>query len=131
MYLFTVEDTFWITGRGLVLTPGFGNKPIRVGTGIRLIRPDQSVLLTTIRGVTFQGEHPILIAEELKKEDVPIGTEVWLAEDHVAKPKTTTKELLRILKTLKQHDRGRSVFGAATHRYRLAVLAVKRLVRVL
>jgi len=83
MFLFTVEDTFWITGRGVVLTPGFGDKPVRIGTVIRLIRPDRSTLLTTIRGVEFHIDQPILIGENLKKEDVPIGTEVWLAEEPV------------------------------------------------
>ena len=81
MFLFTVEDTFLITGRGVVLTPGFGDKPVRVGAVIRLIRPDQSTLLTTIRGIEFHSDHPILIGQNLKKEDVPIGTEVWLEEE--------------------------------------------------
>lgn len=78
MYLFTVEATFVITGRGLVLYPGFGNNMAKIGSKITLIRPDQSVIETLIRGISFSENHDILVGENVKKEDVPIGTEVWL-----------------------------------------------------
>ena len=35
---------------------------------------------TTIQGITFNDQHDILLAPEVTKEDVPIGTEVWLKE---------------------------------------------------
>jgi hypothetical protein len=81
-YLFTVEATFVITDRGVVLYPGFENNSATLGSPIRLIRPDQSIIETQIRGVSFSENHDILIGEKIKKEDVPIGTEVWLQESN-------------------------------------------------
>jgi len=79
MYLFTVENTFEITDRGIVLTPGLGDKVNQVmnGSSIKLILPDKSVLYSAISGINFEGEHAIFIVG-VNKENVPIGTEVWL-----------------------------------------------------
>jgi hypothetical protein len=79
MFLFRVDNTFLITGVGLVLTPGFGNNRVKVGISIRLIRPDGSVIETRITGIVF-GVHHISVGAEIKKDDVPLGTEVWLNE---------------------------------------------------
>ena len=80
--LFKVKEQFVITGRGLILTPGLGDKVklVTTGTRIKLIRPDQTELLTTIKGIAFEGTHDILISEEFTKEDVPVDTEVWTNE---------------------------------------------------
>lgn len=79
MFLFKVEQTFLITGLGLVLTPGLGNKNIATpGTKIKLVRPDKTVLRTHIHGVTFEGKHAISVGQNFTKDDVPIGTEVWI-----------------------------------------------------
>lgn len=80
MLLFTVEQVFLITGRGVVLLPGLGEKPVRVGTPVRLVRPNQSTLDTKICGIGFNEFRDILLGPEVRKEDVPIGTEVWLIE---------------------------------------------------
>lgn len=79
--LFKVENQFLVT-RGLILTPGLGDSVNFVTTGakIRLVRPDKSELITTIKGITFEGNHDILISSEFSKEDVPVGTEVWTTE---------------------------------------------------
>jgi hypothetical protein len=79
MYLFTVDDTFEITGRGIVLTPGLGDKVGQVpnGSSIKLILPDKSLVYSSIRAIQFEGDHPIMI-DVMSKDDVPIGTEVWL-----------------------------------------------------
>jgi hypothetical protein len=77
--LFIVEDVFSITGQGLVLTPGLGNHYVPIGTKIRLVRPDGSVLHAAIRGIVFETRD-ISIGQEWTKADIPIGTEVWLAE---------------------------------------------------
>ena len=79
MLLFTVKETFLLTGLGIVLTPGLGDKMVRVGQNIRLIRPDRSIIHTTIQGITFETKD-ILLGGQLTKEDIPIGTEVWLIE---------------------------------------------------
>lgn len=80
--LFKVEKQFTITGQGLVLASGLGDnvKFVMTGTKIKLVRPDKSELMTTIKGITFEGSHDILISSEFSKEDVPIGTEVWTYE---------------------------------------------------
>ena len=80
MFLFKVENTYLITGIGLVLTPGFGDNKVYVGNNIKLIRPDQSIVETKIRSIAFEPEHSISVGTEIKKDDVPIGTEVWLNE---------------------------------------------------
>ena len=86
VYLSTVEDTFDITGRGLIVTPGIpvdGDWRLSIGDSITLERPDGSRLESTVRGIErFRPAHcaciPLLLGNELKKEDVPIGTKLWV-----------------------------------------------------
>jgi hypothetical protein len=80
MLLFVVEQVFSVTGRGVILLPGLGKNVVRVGTPIQLVRPDGSKLGTKIRGIGFNEFHDILVGQELRKEDVPVGTEVWTIE---------------------------------------------------
>jgi len=81
-FLFKVEDRFVISDRGLVLTPGLKDKVtlVKTGTEIKLIRPDKSEIKTRITGITFEGNHDILIPLTITKNDIPIGTEVWTTE---------------------------------------------------
>jgi hypothetical protein len=79
MLLFIVEQVFLITGRGVTLLPGLGKNFVPVGTQIKLVRPDKSVLHTKIAGITFETRD-ILVGPEIRKEDIPIGTEVWTIE---------------------------------------------------
>jgi len=80
--LFKVQNQFVITGHGLILTPGLGDnvKYVSIGTKIKLIKPDKSEVITTILGITFEGNNDILISSEFSKTDIPIGTEVWTHE---------------------------------------------------
>ena len=80
MLLFTVDNTFMITGRGLILTPGLGKNYVKVGAKIKLVRPDKSIIETTIRGISFNENFDILVGANLTKDDIPAGTEVWLDE---------------------------------------------------
>lgn len=87
--ILTVEDVFDIAGRGLVLTPkipdelGFGVRP---NDPIQLRTPDGRILDTYIAGFSSgrpRGGHriyDIVLPRDLQKRDVPIGTEVWLAD---------------------------------------------------
>jgi hypothetical protein len=79
IFLFKVEDRFVISDKGLVLTPGLGDKVkfVKSGFKIRLIRPDKSEVMTSIKGISFEGNHDILIPLTITKDEVPIGTEVW------------------------------------------------------
>jgi hypothetical protein len=78
MFLFKVQDKFLITGHGLILVPGLGDKKATVGDPIKIIKPDQTYIETTIRGIGFNEFRDILVGKELTKDDVPIGSEVWL-----------------------------------------------------
>ena len=78
MLLFKVDDIFLITGRGLVLMLGIGNNNARVGDKIRIIKPDNSILEATIKGIGFSATREILVGSDLSKDDIPIGSEVWL-----------------------------------------------------
>lgn len=77
-FLFKVEQTFFIPDRGLVLTPGLGDTIVDVDSKVRLVRPDKTSIDTRITSIVFQGNHDILVDANIKKIDVPIGTEVWL-----------------------------------------------------
>ena len=78
MFLFVVENKFKITGSGLILTPGLGDKVkfVKVGTEIKLVRPDKSELVCSIKGIMFEGNHDILISSEFADMDIPVGTQV-------------------------------------------------------
>jgi hypothetical protein len=67
-YLFTVENTFLVAGRGLILTSGPGNKGIKVGNRIILISTNKAKIETKIRGIDFWENFSILIGEELQKK---------------------------------------------------------------
>jgi hypothetical protein len=89
--LFTVEDTFYVEGRGLVPVPGIvpqDEERFRVGDPIRLRRPDGSTLDWHIGGLEIIcGAQPrddvVVLLKGLRKDDLPVGTEVW-SVDHSA-----------------------------------------------
>ena len=80
MFLFKVEERVVLTGIGLVLLPGPGDKKTRVNDKIKIVRPDNSIIDTTIKGRFFSTSH-ISVGSELTKDDVPIGSEVWLNKE--------------------------------------------------
>lgn len=67
-----------VTGRGLILVPGLGHKKASVGDPIIIIRPDQTSIETSIRGIGWNESRDILVGSGLTKDDVPIGSEIWL-----------------------------------------------------
>lgn len=86
---FEVEKVFQLADRGCVLVPGFSlaAEPVRVGSPIRLVRPDGSLLRSIVRGVEMvdwpavRGDAvPISLPGLLKASDVPIGTVVELED---------------------------------------------------
>ena len=59
------------------------NLPIRIGTAIRLIRPDGSEADKAICGFELGGRLdvpsiPILLGAGIPKDKIPIGTQLWL-----------------------------------------------------
>lgn len=81
MFLFKVQDRFLVTGRGLILIPGLGDKNANTGDPIKIVKPDQTIVETTIRGIGFNEFRDILVGSDLTKDDVPIGSEVWLNKE--------------------------------------------------
>ena len=86
--LFIVEESFAIKGRGLVPVPGIvpqGVERFRVGDPILLKRPDGSSLAWQIGGLELISGGPprddvVVLLKGLRKEEVPVGTEVWSAD---------------------------------------------------
>lgn len=81
MFLFKVQDRFMITGRGLILVPGLGDKKASINDTIKIVRPDNSIIETKIKGISFSLNRDILVESNLTKDDVPIGSEVWLNKE--------------------------------------------------
>jgi hypothetical protein len=89
-HLFTVADRFQIEERGCVLVPGLPTEPgspnVPRGARIRLRRPDGSETDTIIKEMEMISYRkrpekiciPILLPKDITKEDVPVGTEVFL-----------------------------------------------------
>jgi hypothetical protein len=82
--LFVVEERFQLTSIGLVLTPGLGDNPhnVTIGAPIKLIRPDKSEIISVLAGIMFVEARHISLPQSIKKEDVPVGTEVWLLNNY-------------------------------------------------
>jgi len=83
--VFTVTDTFTVTGRGLVLLPGLipiGTERFRAGDPILLRSPNGRETRTSIGALELPHPNPkcevLIMLKEIAKDDVPIGTEVWL-----------------------------------------------------
>jgi hypothetical protein len=90
--LLQVEDTFHIEGRGVIVMP---TVPIDSYSGSRsrtvsLRRPDGT---TTAANATFDipcvltpppALYYLCLLVGLTKEDVPVGTEIWIDDDRAA-----------------------------------------------
>ena len=93
--LFTVADRFQIAGRGCVLVPGLsaeaGSPVVRVGARIRLRTPDGRIIDSHVCGIEMinylrtpeQRTAPVLLPAALSRDDVPVGTRVFLVESEV------------------------------------------------
>ena len=87
--LLTVEDTFAITGRGLMVAPmpardeirgpGDIDVEIRLPDGTR--RPARLSVLLELIHPTPAVQRWACLFKDLAKADVPIGTEIWCSED--------------------------------------------------
>jgi len=87
LLLMTVEDTFDIRGRGLVLVPGVSHDvACRVQDWIEVRRPNGTSLSTRIAGIEGIGvpvQRVLCLPPEIRKTDVPIGSEIWLSSSAV------------------------------------------------
>jgi hypothetical protein len=93
IFLFKVVDAFNLAGLPeLVLVPGLPQNPelptIRVGAQIRLVAPDGTYFETQISGfkkISYGRKQardkicmPISLPPSISKEQIPVGTEVFL-----------------------------------------------------
>jgi hypothetical protein len=91
VFLFTVEEVFNLKGLGTVLYPGISwnhsGPSIPLGQSIIVLRPNGQELKTTIRGFPNIRRTPshrasaISLPTEIKAEDVPLGSQIWVAYD--------------------------------------------------
>ena len=93
-FMFKVEDTFTISGRGVCLIGLRYTQLGRLGKGdaVELKRPDGTCIRSEVAGVEWRATYaeprppmeerrfPVLLSPPLSKADIPIGTEVWLVE---------------------------------------------------
>ena len=80
-FLFKVKDIFMLTERGLTLVATMEDNKPKFNDSLKIIRPDKSTIETQVRGISFGDPitiTAILVGKELTKEDIPIGSEVWL-----------------------------------------------------
>ena len=84
----TIEDVFQIDGRGCIVMPGLlldDDPHVCVGDPVTLRRPDGTELETTVAGIEMirtlnRNAMPVLLPKEIRKIDVPIGTELDITE---------------------------------------------------
>ena len=87
-FLYQVDGVFDLGGRCVVATPGIPptTQGIRNGTPLELRRPDGSVVRTQIADIAFVNPYdpkrPIQFSfpPSLTKQDIPVGTEVWMID---------------------------------------------------
>jgi translation elongation factor EF-Tu-like GTPase len=86
--IFTVEDIFWIHGRGVVVAgKEVEHSNVKAGDSVEIIRPDKTRLASQIMGTEWitrvswvEGERKpfALWLKDLTRTDVPRGSEVFL-----------------------------------------------------
>ena len=96
-HLFTVADCFQITGRGCILVPGLSTEPGAPNIGrnskIRLRTPSAAEIDTFIKEIemiTYRKRPekitvPILLPNNITKEQVPPGTKAFLLDENFEK----------------------------------------------
>jgi translation elongation factor EF-Tu-like GTPase len=89
LFLSKIEDIFRITGRGFVVLLGTTEPGIRFKAKdlIQLRTPDGRVLDTHVAAIEFvsgprvKSNLAFLLPSDVKEQDAPPGTEIWLARD--------------------------------------------------
>lgn len=87
----TVEDVFHIDRRGWIVVPGLllENSPyVQIGDPATLHHPDGTMIETHIAGMEMFNPHgrncmPVLLPDDLRRADVPIGAILEITETHI------------------------------------------------
>jgi len=92
-HLFTVAECFHITGRGCVLVPGLSTEPgapaigrnsrirLRTPSGVEIDSFIKEIEMITYRKRPEKITVPVLLPNDISKEQVPAGTEVFLLDE--------------------------------------------------
>jgi len=81
-----VEAVFWISGRGVVISPvGLSDLGLHNGDSIELRAPDGRVRNTQIAAVESANQGPgkprrpvFMLSRDVAKEDIVDGMEIWI-----------------------------------------------------
>ena len=108
-YLFTVEDMFQLDKRGLVLAYGIPHSStttVTKGDSLLLRKPDQTTLDTHLLDIPMiryrpdvkaeDKATPIMIGKGITKEDIPLGTEVFLLSNQSNETKTLNLRVINL-----------------------------------
>lgn len=85
----TIEDVFYITGRGCVVVPGIPyDFPTPVGAGAQLLveTPSGEQVKTTFVGVEMLNRAkpmkyaPFSVKSDISKSQLPVGSKIFLVE---------------------------------------------------
>jgi len=98
-----IEDVFQIDGRGCVVVPGLllaSDPHVCIGDPAILRLPDGSEIQTTVAGLEMirtihRKAMPVLLPKNIRKADVPIGTELAITETRL-RDDDPNKSLLNI-----------------------------------
>ena len=91
-FLYKVDEVIQLGRNCIIANPGIPShiQGIRPGRALELRRPDGSMVETYISAIPYITPHdpkrPIhfTFPPGLMKQDVPVGTEVWLRDDTLA-----------------------------------------------
>ncbi len=89
--LSVVTDVFDLSGRGVVVIPGFPHDHpdrelrLRIGDTLEVRASGQAPVKTEIRGIEMGGPigsrfTPLLLGLEITKAMVPLGSELWIPD---------------------------------------------------
>jgi hypothetical protein len=91
IFLSKVEDAFQISGHGCVVVAAVSRSNLKVRLHVRdsiqLRIPDGSVLDTYVAGIEIvcgpeaRDNLAFLLPEDISKQGVPAGTEIWLIQE--------------------------------------------------
>ena len=91
VFLSTVEDVFFISGRGCVIVPAIPRSSLdfrlRANDPIQVRTPDGRVLDTYVAGIEMSCGPAVkdaiafLLPDNVSQQDVPKGTEIWLTQE--------------------------------------------------
>jgi hypothetical protein len=92
LLLSTVEDVFQLSGRNsVIIVPGIPTRgeqkwKIKIGELLKLEAPDGIIRHTVVGGIEMGGRKDlgfiaILLGPGLTKQEVPVGTKVWINEE--------------------------------------------------